>query len=139
MRPSKKLTMLKKGSAGSSVRDEDQPTPPGRRTDESRTSNEADRSDQDVENLQPVGPPVDEAEANFQPKSIKFWATLVSLFLSLFIVALDRTIISTASPQITVEFQSLGDIGWYGSAYQLTTSACQLVFGRVYRFYDIKT
>lgn len=86
----------------------------------------------------PAPQTVDEAEENFKPKTLKFWTVLVSLFLAMFIVALDRTIIGTAIPQITQEFNSLGDIGWYGSAYQLTTAASQLVFGRIYKFYDTK-
>ncbi|KAI1651883.1 MFS general substrate transporter [Daldinia loculata] len=81
---------------------------------------------------------VDEAEENFQPKTLKFWSVMASIYITLFLVALDRTIIGTAIPRITQDFNSLGDIGWYGSAYQLTTAASQLVFGRVYRFYDIK-
>lgn len=56
----------------------------------------------------------------------------------MFLVALDRTIVATAIPTITDEFHSLGDIGWYGSAYMLTTSAAQLVFGRLYKFYSMK-
>ncbi|KAI1814331.1 MFS general substrate transporter [Poronia punctata] len=60
------------------------------------------------------------------------------MFLAMFIVALDRTIIGTATPRITEDFHSLGDIGWYGSAYQLTTAASQLLFGRVYKFYENK-
>jgi sugar phosphate permease len=86
----------------------------------------------------PGRPPDDDAEQRFQPKSFKFWSVIVSIFLALFLVALDRTIIGTATPQITQEFHSLGDIGWYGSAYQLTTAASQLLFGRVYKFYEIK-
>lgn len=82
--------------------------------------------------------PVDEAEKNFQPKSLKFWSICISLFLVLFLVGLDRTIVATAIPRITTEFNSLGDIGWYGSAYQLTSAASQLLFGRVYKFYDLK-
>lgn len=74
----------------------------------------------------------------YQPKSFKFWLTLFCNFLALFLVALDRTIISTAIPRITDEFKSLGDIGWYGSAYMLTTASSQLVFGRIYKFYDMK-
>ncbi|KAI1381964.1 MFS general substrate transporter [Hypoxylon crocopeplum] len=81
---------------------------------------------------------VDEAEENFKPKTLKFWSVMLSIYLALFLVALDRTIIGTAIPQITQEFNSLGDIGWYGSAYQLTTAASQLVFGRVYKFYEMK-
>ncbi|KAI1420699.1 MFS general substrate transporter [Xylaria sp. FL1777] len=89
----------------------------------------------------PMEPPDDdddESEQRFQPKSFKFWSVMISIFLALFLVALDRTIIGTATPSITQEFHSLGDIGWYGSAYQLTTAAMQLLFGRVYKFYDIK-
>lgn len=87
----------------------------------------------------PLRPPDDnDAERRFQPRSLKFWSVMISIFLALFLVALDRTIIGTATPQITQEFHSLGDIGWYGSAYQLTTAASQLLFGRVYKFYEIK-
>ncbi|KAI2613792.1 MFS general substrate transporter [Hypoxylon fragiforme] len=82
---------------------------------------------------------VDDAEENFKPKTLKFWSVMLSIYIALFLVALDRTIIGTAIPQITHDFDSLGDIGWYGSAYQLTTAASQLVFGRVYKFYDVKS
>ena len=63
---------------------------------------------------------------------------VISAFLSLFLISLDRTIIGTAIPNITQDFYSLGDIGWYGSAYQLTTAASQFFFSKVYKFYDIK-
>ncbi|KAK3353167.1 putative aflatoxin efflux pump [Lasiosphaeria hispida] len=81
----------------------------------------------------PLGP-----DELFRPKSVKFWLTLVCNFLALFLVALDRTIIATAVPRISDEFQALGDIGWYGSAYMLTTACAQLVYGRIYKFYDMK-
>ncbi|OTA93900.1 hypothetical protein M434DRAFT_21233 [Hypoxylon sp. CO27-5] len=94
---------------------------------------------EDVEKTAQAAPElVDEAEKNFQPKTLKFWSVMLSIYLALFLVALDRTIIGTAIPQITQDFHSLGDIGWYGSAYQLTTAASQLVFGRVYKFYEVK-
>ncbi|KAF2092286.1 putative MFS multidrug transporter [Saccharata proteae CBS 121410] len=60
------------------------------------------------------------------------------LYLCMFLVALDRTIISTAIPIITNEFHSLGDVGWYGSAYLLTACSTQLVIGRVFTFYSQK-
>ncbi|KAK6496238.1 hypothetical protein TWF481_002262 [Arthrobotrys musiformis] len=63
----------------------------------------------------------------------------ISVFLSMFLVALDRTIISTAIPQITDEFNSITDVGWYGSAYLLTCCAFQLLLGKVYTLYSIKT
>ncbi|KAK3944889.1 hypothetical protein QBC46DRAFT_360851 [Diplogelasinospora grovesii] len=100
----------------------------------------------DVEKLSPAaaaaaappGPPGSSEDELFKPKSVKFWLTLFCNFLALFLVALDRTIIATAVPRITDEFHALGDIGWYGSAYMLTTSCAQLVYGRIYKFYDMK-
>ncbi|KAI9689822.1 MAG: hypothetical protein M1822_009704, partial [Bathelium mastoideum] len=50
----------------------------------------------------------------------------------------DRTIIATAIPDITDEFNSFDDIGWYGSSYLLTFCAFQLTLGRVYTFYSPK-
>lgn len=92
-----------------------------------------------VERPAPPGPAFNkEAEKNYKPKTAKFWLIITSTFLATFIVALDRTILSTAIPQITNDFDSLGDIGWYGSAYMLTTAAFQLLFGRIYRFYDLR-
>ncbi|KAH9893886.1 major facilitator superfamily domain-containing protein [Xylariomycetidae sp. FL2044] len=65
-------------------------------------------------------------------------AVMVALYLAMFLVALDRIIISTAVPKITDEFHSIRDIGWYGSAYVFTGCVTQLLFGRLYLFYDNK-
>ncbi|KAF7331021.1 Major facilitator superfamily transporter [Mycena venus] len=61
-----------------------------------------------------------------------------ALCLSVFLVALDNTIITTAIPKITDQFQSLDDVGWYGSAYLLTAASFQLLFGKFYAFLSIK-
>jgi MFS family permease len=50
----------------------------------------------------------------------------------------DNTIIATAIPRITDHFNSIDDIGWYGSSYLLTTCAFQLLFGKIYTFYPVK-
>lgn len=94
----------------------------------------------DAEKLTPSQPPPGGASEDdlFQPRSVRFWLTLLCNFLALFLVALDRTIIATAVPRISDEFQALGDIGWYGSSYMLTTACAQLLFGRIYKFYDMK-
>lgn len=65
--------------------------------------------------------------------------TMCGIFLASFLVALDRTILGTAIPKITNEFNSLSDVGWYGSAYLLTSRSFQLFLGRVYTFYNPKT
>ncbi|GKZ38418.1 hypothetical protein AbraIFM66950_010607 [Aspergillus brasiliensis] len=63
---------------------------------------------------------------------------IISVLLSMFLVALDRTILSTAIPQITDEFHSLTSVGWYGSAYLLTCCALQLIFGKIYTLFSVK-
>ncbi|KAL2842719.1 major facilitator superfamily domain-containing protein [Aspergillus pseudoustus] len=65
-------------------------------------------------------------------------AVFTVLCLAVFLVALDNTIISTAIPRITDEFQALEDVGWYGSSYLLTTCMFQLVFGKLYGYFPIK-
>jgi hypothetical protein len=60
------------------------------------------------------------------------------LCLTTFVVALDNTIIATAIPKITTVFDSLGDVGWYGSSYLLTTTSLQPTLGKVYTYFDVK-
>ncbi|KAL8661130.1 MAG: hypothetical protein Q9202_005892 [Teloschistes flavicans] len=80
----------------------------------------------------------DEEDESQYPSTKKVAVIMVALYLAMFLVALDRTIISTAVPRITDEFNSLGDVGWYGSAYLLTACGFQLQFGRIYTFYHTK-
>lgn len=72
------------------------------------------------------------------PNGFKLAIIVVGLCLSVFCMALDNTIIATAIPRITDEFNSLQDIGWYGSAYLLTTCAFQLFYGKLYSLFNIK-
>ena len=72
------------------------------------------------------------------PPTSQMLVILAGLYLTVFLVALDRSIIGVAIPKITDDFYSLGDVGWYGSAYLLTCCAFSLFMGRVYTFYDPK-
>ena len=72
------------------------------------------------------------------PSGISLAFLIASLLLALFLVALDGTIIATAIPSITDDFNSRSDVGWYGSAYLLTNCSFQLIFGRIYTFYSPK-
>lgn len=93
-----------------------------------------------AEEAQPVGivDEYEDAETNFQPKSLKFWTIIIGVYLSIFLVALDRTIVATAIPRITDEFNSVQDIGWYGSAYMLTAACFMPISGRIYQLYSTK-
>ena len=89
--------------------------------------------------------PIEEAEALEKlsdepeyPTGAKLAIIVASLCLSVFLMALDNTIIATAIPKITDHFKALNDVGWYGSAYLLTTCAFTLFFGKLYTFFSIK-
>jgi hypothetical protein len=98
----------------------------------SEKRNDANLSSRDHE---AVDNPTDETIV--YPTGTKVVLILVALCLSVFLVALDQTIISTAIPKITDEFSSIGDIGWYGSSYLLTTTALQPTFGRIYTIFSV--
>ena len=72
------------------------------------------------------------------PPTAKVLLIMGGLFLALFLVALDRLIIGVAIPSITNDFNSLGDVGWYGSAYLLTSCAFMLLLGKIYTFTNPK-
>lgn len=73
------------------------------------------------------------------PTGVRLIGTIVALILSIFLVALDMTIVSTAIPQITTDFSSLDQIGWYGSAFFLTVASFQSTWGKAYKYFPIKT
>ena len=45
---------------------------------------------------------------------------------------------ATAIPKITDVFQSLDDVGWYGSSYLLTACGFTLLWGKLYTFFSLK-
>ncbi|KAJ5097754.1 MFS transporter [Penicillium angulare] len=79
-----------------------------------------------------------EPETPDYPSGLKLAFIFVALCLTVFLVALDQTIIATAIPTITSQFHSVEDIGWYGSAFLLTTCSFQLFFGKLYTLLPIK-
>ncbi|KAF2703831.1 MFS transporter, partial [Pleomassaria siparia CBS 279.74] len=68
----------------------------------------------------------------------KLVLVMFSLYITMFLIALDKTILATAIPRITDAFGSLSDIGWYGSSYMLTLCAFQLFWGRIYTLHSVK-
>ncbi|KAH8726142.1 major facilitator superfamily domain-containing protein [Phaeosphaeriaceae sp. PMI808] len=88
------------------------------------------------ESTTPTAPPTIPGAQH--PSKKTTFLVLTSVFSAMFLVAIDRTIVSTAIPRIADEFDSLKDVGWYGSAYLLTCCAFQLLFGKIYAFYSVK-
>lgn len=72
------------------------------------------------------------------PGTWGFTLLFSSLCLTTFMWALDTSIITTALPRITDRFNSSSDVGFYGSAYYLTSMIFQPVFGRILKYFDTK-
>ncbi|KAK4953680.1 hypothetical protein LTR10_008283 [Elasticomyces elasticus] len=72
------------------------------------------------------------------PSGAKLVLILAATALSIFLVALDTTIVATAIPRITDDFKSLDDVGWYGSGFFMTTAAFQSLWGKAYKYFSIK-
>jgi len=62
----------------------------------------------------------------------------LALALATFVVALDNTIIATAIPRNATVFDSLNDVGRYGSSHLLTMTALQPAFGKIYQYFNVK-
>ncbi|OQE39277.1 hypothetical protein PENCOP_c007G02408 [Penicillium coprophilum] len=90
------------------------------------------------EGLAIAGGPPGSSNPPQNQSTLRVVCLIVSAFVAMFLVALDRTIISTAIPKITDEFDSFDDVGWYGSAYLLTCCAFQLLFGKLYKLFPVR-
>lgn len=92
-----------------------------------------------------VGTPEDEKQAEGGTEDegkylsgLPLLVLVVALCLVTFLIGLDQMILATAIPRITSQFHSLPDVGWYGSAYLLTTTSLQPSYGKVYTFFNVK-
>lgn len=72
------------------------------------------------------------------PRGARLVLITIGLVLSIFITALDSTIIATAIPSITTQFGSISNIAWYGSSYSITNSAFQSPWGKAYQYFSLK-
>ncbi|KAI4112949.1 MAG: hypothetical protein LQ345_005982 [Seirophora villosa] len=88
--------------------------------------------------LETQAPPIDQDNVVY-PKGIRLAGIIIALIISIFLVALDMTIVATAIPRITDQFHSLDQVGWYGSAFFLTLAAFQSTWGKAYKYFPLKT
>ncbi|CAI7581357.1 unnamed protein product [Penicillium glandicola] len=89
-------------------------------------------------------PEQESLDTNIQDDSVEYPSLIRVILITLgvalcsFCVGLDNTILATAIPKITSDFNSLEDMSWYVSAYLLVTSAFILSFGKIYTYYSVK-
>ncbi|KAF9957230.1 hypothetical protein BGZ65_002188 [Modicella reniformis] len=65
-----------------------------------------------------------------KPPTKQFVLIIIALALCVFLASLDQIIVSTSIPAITREFNSLNDIAWLGTAYMVTATALQPLYGK---------
>ncbi|PVH78622.1 MFS general substrate transporter [Cadophora sp. DSE1049] len=69
---------------------------------------------------------------------LKLSLVVLGLCLAVLLVGLDNSILSTAIPTITTKFNSLEDVGWYGSAFLVCVCALQPISGKIYQYFSLK-
>ncbi|KAI9206211.1 major facilitator superfamily domain-containing protein [Polychytrium aggregatum] len=77
-----------------------------------------------------MSPPSDTSKAA-PITGIRFALIFVGLALSIFLAALDQTIVATAIPKIGLEFQDFERVPWIGTAFLLTTAAFSPIYGKL--------
>ncbi|KAJ1857386.1 hypothetical protein GGH12_002868 [Coemansia sp. RSA 1822] len=65
----------------------------------------------------------------------KMFGVMVALALSMFLAALDNTIVSTMLPKITEKFQALTLMTWIISSYVVASTALQPIYGKLCHIY----
>ncbi|KAF4809357.1 Efflux pump aflT [Colletotrichum siamense] len=71
-------------------------------------------------------------------KTVTITALTLGLCLVSFAAAVDNTILGTAIPRITTDFDSLQDAGLYRSASLVASTALQLPYGKAYAQFNVK-
>ncbi|KAK9860171.1 Sucrose/H+ symporter [Penicillium brevicompactum] len=69
---------------------------------------------------------------------LRLWLAVLALCLGIFVATLDSTIVATAIPYITDQFNSLNDVGWYASIYPMAICMTQLPYGKLMARYSIR-
>ena len=90
------------------------------------TSSDEKNNEFDIEAPQP---------SNEYLSSWRLATVITCLFFGAFLIALDTNIINVAIPTITSEFHSLNDAAWYGTAYLVTITAFQPIYGAAYKYF----
>jgi EmrB/QacA subfamily drug resistance transporter len=103
---------------------EKQPLPPAAARDLSRIASDVI----DISDAPPIAP-----RAPLSPREVH--TILLSLMLTMFLAALDQTIVATALPTIGRQFHDVSNLSWVITAYLLASTAVAPVFGTLSDIY----
>ncbi|KAG2176465.1 hypothetical protein INT43_005705 [Umbelopsis isabellina] len=104
-------------------------------SDPAKIKQENDTSDLRTEDAEE--PHEKQVDNQYLPKAVLIPLCL-SLCLCLFMAALDQTIVTVALPRIASDFNALSDISWVGSAFLLTSTAFQGLYGKCSSIFGYK-
>jgi hypothetical protein len=88
-----------------------------------------------VDEKQPVAP------EEVSPRNIHGWRwglAVISILSSIFLFALDNTIVADIQPAIVETFGSVGKLPWLSVAFLLAAASTNLIFGKVYTQFNTK-
>jgi Major Facilitator Superfamily len=128
--------VIENTSASDLAREKEETEVPNPSPDSRSITSSSSKPKEETTALEPANPDV-EGEIEY-PTGAKLVFISFALSISVFLVALDNTIIAVAIPIISDRFQSLDDIGWYASSYLLTSCAFTLIWGKLYTFFSLK-
>src|SRR2546421_2215466 len=83
------------------------------------------------DDLNTLDPFTAQDEAPVKRNKFRLAAIVGALYLSLFLAALDATIVSTAIPTISAHFQSASGYTWIGGAYLLANAATGPIWAKL--------
>ncbi|KAF3055356.1 Efflux pump roqT [Trichoderma lentiforme] len=72
------------------------------------------------------------------PRGMPLFLNLLSIILATIVCGYDANCVTTIIPVVTDRFNSLNDVGWYGTAFLLASASSQLFYGKLYLFYPAK-
>lgn len=131
-------------SAATSISEFSKPPVPDTETVDEKEQHEVDLSrqatpqDVSIEKDAALARELSRIATSDYPSAFPLAMIVVALAASIFLVALDMTIVATAIPRITDQFHSLDQVGWYGSAFFLTIGSFQATWGKLYKYFPLK-
>lgn len=79
-----------------------------------------------------------DAPKPYELDGLPLYLVIIGLGIAIFLMSLDSSIIATAIPRITSQFNSTSDIAWYGSAYSFSMCALQPISGKLFSSFSLK-
>ncbi|KAK9702561.1 hypothetical protein K7432_011199 [Basidiobolus ranarum] len=84
----------------------------------------------DLEKSEMKSAPMDEEHQAVALPFAKLLLVFLGLALAILLAGLDQTIVATALPKIASDFNAFNQISWVATAYMLTATACQPLYGK---------